>query len=400
MQTDKLPFLSKLYMWTIVLLPVLVQYPIGVLDSDVVLMLVIFFIMLFSSGKVYITAINKDIFFLLVYIMLITVINILWGHHFSTSLEIVLRTGRYCVYLLVVFFFGNEKIKYEELMRIYRVMALAASGYLFMQAVFYYGAGIVLPSKIGGGMENIKGEVGRLRSFFSEPAVFSYSLMPFLACSLFGKKYSEKNREVNDAIIVTSAIIISTSGQGILCAAVLWAIWFIERLKSGKVNARMLLTLAAMVAIAFVLYRVGILEFALGRARKVDEGGAVNARMSGYMTLSLLSPLELVFGTGFGNYVVFNTHGLDLFYETVNYSSIAEFLFTLGILGTLLWFYFFVKIYKKGNIGVRMLTIAMLILGTSGCPLTGTFFPLWLTLMCAQLPQGQFSRYSLTLEGS
>lgn len=398
MNDQNISLLDKLYMAVLVLLPVLSQYQVGPLDLDVVLMAVFFLAFVLSSRYLTITRFNRQIFAIVIYIVVITVLNLLVGKHYSQNSEIILRAGRYCLYLLVVFFFGNKHVSYEELMRIYRVVAILACAYLLIQAVFYYGAGITLPNKLGGRSRSENGpEVGRLRSFYSEPAELGYNLLPFLACSLFGAPYRRKgNSGYFDALMVTVAVVVSTSGQGVIAAAVVWAIWLVPRIWNKQFKTKDALLVIGVVIAAVLLYMSGIMKFTLGRVYTGDtETGAIAARSSGYQSLALLSPLEWLFGTGFGNYVVENTFSLDLVYEYVNYSTIAEFLFTLGITGTLLWVLFFSTVFRSGNLCSRALLVALLVLSLLGCPMTGKHFPLWLSLMCVQLPRGVFSGKSI-----
>lgn len=391
MNIQKKTFGQKVYPWLLVTLPILVQYPIGPLDLDVIVMLAFFVGCLLFRRHLLVTPLGKYMLGIIGYIVVTVVINLAVGEKFSSASQIVLRAGRYCLYLFIVFFQGNESVDYKSLMRAYRVVAYAATIYVILQTVAFYGAGITLPNKLGGSSIDAEGEVGRLRSFYSEPSVMGYSLVPFIACSLLGEKYKHSGKGgALDAMFVSIGIILSTSGQGILATAVVWVCWLLIRIKNRQFQVKELVLLLAIAAAAVILYKTGILEFALDRAGNTDEGGAIDARMSGYMTLRLLSPLQLLFGTGFGNYVVENLFALDVFYEFVNYSSIAEFLFTLGIVGTALWVVFFGILFRRSTACVRVLILAMVVLGTTGCPMTGIFFPLWVSLMCVQLPEGMF----------
>lgn len=393
LQDQKKVFGDKLYPWLIVLLPALAQYQIGPVDLDSVAMALFFVLAVWRKRYVHFTPINNRALIILVYLVLITVANIAVGTKYSPNSDIILRAGRYCLYLLVVFYLGNDALTYDKLMRAYRFLAYAAITYLLIQAVFYYGAGIILPSRIGSDSRASEYEIGRLRSFFSEPSVLSYSLVPFVVCNLFGANNGTKKASF-DAIFVSAGIILSTTGQGILAIGVTWTIWLLLRTIRNGFKAKDMLLLIVFVTLIVVLLNSGILSFALDRASDTGEGGAIDARMSGYVAIRILSPLQLIFGTGFGNYIVDNRFGLDVPYAFVNYSSLAEFIFTLGILGTLLWLALFIYIARKGNTCVRVLLIVMAVLCWAGCPLTGVFMPLWLSLMCVQLPQGLFSRKS------
>lgn len=401
--TNKTPFLDKLYMLVLALLPVSFMYAVGPLDLDVVLMAVFFAIFIFSAKTVSIASVGKVAAILILYTLIFAIINMAVGQKYSPKSEIFLRMGRYCLYLFVVFFLGNNHANYEDMMRIYRGVAYAASIYIILQAIFYYGAGVVLPYRIGGASvtENLA-DVGRLRSFYSEPAELGYNLTPFIACSLFGDNYKKDGKKGNevDALLVSVGIVLSTSGQGVLCIGMIWALWLAIRIFKEGLKTRDLLLIVGVVIAAIVLYATGILEYTLGRADNTGEGSAINARASGYVSLALLSPLQLLFGSGFGNYVVENTFDLSVFYQFVNYSSLAEFLFTYGIIGTAIWAGFFIYLFRRGTAGAKVTILALLFMSLLGCPMTGKHFPLWLTLICLQVPRELYAPKPIPIDFS
>ncbi|MBR5529131.1 MAG: hypothetical protein IKU57_01525 [Oscillospiraceae bacterium] len=388
---------KNIFAWLLVLLPVLSQYTVGPLDLDVVVVAGFFLFYIFTHKHLYLTKMNRSILWLLLYIIVVTVINLLIGTKYSPSSAIVVRTGKFCLYLFMAFFVCNEELTYESMMRTYRIVAYAATIYVIIQTIAFYGAGITLPNKIGGSAYDNKVEVGRLRAFYSEPAAMAYSIVPFVVCSLFGKKYRDGKLNQNfDAFFVSVGIILSTSGQGILAIGVAWAIWVLLRFKNGGFrNLKELLLLISVVVAIVVLYNSGILKFALERATNTSESGTVSARTSGYATLELLGPMQRIFGAGYGNYVVENNYGLGVFYDVVNYSSIAQFLFTQGIVGTAGWAVFFFSLFRKGNACVRVLVLVLVFMSVGGCPMLAILCPTWLILMGLQLPKGQFSRRSL-----
>lgn len=392
--------LEKAYPWVLLLTPVLSQYQVGPLDLDVIVMVAFFAMYVALYGSVYITSINRQIMLIIGYILVVTVINLVVGQKFSPSTSIVMRTVKYCLYLFITFFVGSELVSYERLMRVYRIIAFAATIYIMIQTVAFYGAGITLPNKIGGSAQGNKVEVGRLRAFYSEPAAMGYSIVPFVAASLFGKPYRNKFNGAADGLFVSIGVVLSTSSQSILALGAIWLIWIILRFKNAEFRQlKNILPLLGVIVAIIVLYNTGILKFALDRVGNTDEGGAVDARMSGYATLELLSPLQRLFGAGYGNYVVENTHGLSVFYDIVNYSSIAQFLFTLGYIGTFCWLLFFLNVFRTGPACSRVLVITLIILSIPGCPMLGIVCPTWLTLMCVQLPNGQFAYGESQLPG-
>lgn len=375
---------KKLYALVVVLVPVLYQYSIawGIIDFDVIAMLFIF--ALGVLGRIKSNVEYKNEFLLIfVYTIVVTVLNIIIGNHYSETTSIILRTGRYCVYMYIVLIKNIDMFDYKIAMSIYKKVAYLAAFYITLQAIAYYGAGITLPNTIGGAttvVNSTTGQlVGRLRAFYSEPAAMAYALLPFVVCSLFGERWQEKDRRIIDAIIVTGAIILSTSGQGIICAIVVWIIWIIQQLFRRQISVKRALTIIIIIILAIIVGRTSIMGFAIDRAASMENTGAISARLSGYRTFSLLSPIQLIFGTGYGNYVTENIYGLDVPYKYVNYSSLAEYIFTTGILGTLMLFGFFVKRFKRSTTYVRVLFVVIAILSLTGSPLTGSYIPIYLS---------------------
>ena len=387
------PKLQAFYLTVLFLMPVLAQYPLGPLDMDVV-GIVLVAIGLFLSGIALNTGKRGIVYVLITYIAIVTLINLMFGTMYSSRSDIILRCGRYCLYLIVAILLCLDSLfDYRRAMKIYRVIAMAAFVYIALQTVFYYGAGITLPNKIGGAsllIDQNGQEIGRLRAFYSEPADMAYSLIPFVCCSLFGPRYTEKDRRMTDATCVTAAIILTTSGQGIVTVAVLWFCWVCLGIAKKEMSAKKGIVILGIIAVAFILWQAGILEFALGRVADTGEYSATAARSSGYVALQLLNPFEWLFGTGFGNYVTENVYNLPVPYQFVNYSSIAEFLFTTGLVGTSILAAFLYGEFRKGDARTRMMMVAMMALAVGGCPLTGKYMPIYLSLICAPaLPWGE-----------
>ena len=374
---------KKIYAFAVLLTPILYQYSLfgGVLDLDVIAMLVVFVLGLIGhikNSRRYII----DALLIIVYIIVVTSINALLGPRYSSLSNMILRTSRYCLYLFIVLIRNLDCFEYEFGMKVYRVIAYMAFIYVVIQAVFYFGFRIVLPNKIGQPVQAVIGwetemTNARPRAFFSEPSALAYSLVPFIVCSLFGKPYMKKDRRELDAIITSLAVFISTSGQGIICVMVIWICWISYLFVQNKVTKYKLLEILFIIGIAVIFLVSPIFQIASDRILDAPgKFGAVTARTSGYKTLVLLTPLQSFFGTGYGNYITKNTYGLILPYETVFYSSAAELIFTTGIVGLLLFLGLLAKGFIRGTAVSRMIIISIGILMISGSPLSGSFIPL------------------------
>lgn len=383
--------ISTIYIILIFLIPVLSQYAIGGLDLDVIVMSVLFIVLVFG----YSIGIKKSraFTFFIFYSIAITLINLLCGNLFAKPIEIMLRLIKFVLYISITVFLGLEQlITYERGIKIYRVIAIIATTYILIQAFFYYFFGITLPNKIGANLSEINPEeVGRLRSFYSEPSVMAYCNVPFICCALFGERYGERDTRLRDAIFVSIGILLSTSGQGIICTLVIWGVWIIHGIITGKIKFKEVCTIVLVVILGMALYFSGILEFAFNRISDTGEYGAIAARAGGYKSLSLLSVPQLIFGAGYGNYVTKNVYGLEVPYEFVNYSSFAENLFVIGIVGSLLLYGTLFIGALKGDIRAKMIFLVILVLSVSGSPLSSVHLPMYLSFLFLKQPSNSKS---------
>jgi hypothetical protein len=138
--------------------------------------------------------------------------------------------------------------------------------------------------------------------------------------------------------------------------------------------------------VGLIFYRTGLLSYTFGRATNTDSNGAMSARASGYVTLSVLNLLQKIFGTGYGNYITQNIYGLDVPYAYVNYSSIAEYLFCTGIIGTIVMFGFLLNKFFSREWLSKTMTIAVLVLALGGCPLSGKYLMLYFSfIFCSKV---------------
>ena len=376
--------IPKTYMAILPILPILAQYSIlgGTLDLDVIAMLVVFggFLLCKKTLRVKNAGI---VITLLLYTCLVALGNIMWGRLFAAPSQIIMRMGRYVIYLTLALIVARDTVEYKTIMNACRIVAYVSLVYVAMQAVAFYGAGITLPNKIGAGMGTKVSDVGRLSALFSEPADMCYSLTPFIVCSLFGPQYREKDSRLRDAVCITLAVLLTTSSQGSVCVISLWAVWCVLSAVKGKWNARSIVAFLMAVVVLLILYNSGVLEYSLGRLEDGGESTAWQARSGGYAALQLLSPIQKFLGAGYGNYFSENVYKLDTYGEMVNFSSISESLFTQGIIGSVLMLLLMIRVFAQGKGFQRILVLVMLGLSVGGCPFTGKYLPLYFGLiMC------------------
>lgn len=372
---------KKLYAFVIMIGPVVCQYSIAnVMELDIVAMLIVMLIG-FSAGIRSKGVQRNEITLLIIYTATVTLCNLLFGSQYAEVQDIILRCGRYCLIMYFVLLKNIDYFDYGIALKYYRKIVYFAFLYIVIQAFAYYTMGIVLPNKIGENTSNLYVEgFGRLRSFYSEPAALSYGILPFTACSLFGPKYEDKNMMV-DAIVSSVAIILSTSGQGNIGLAAIWVIWLIIWLRQKKISHSRFAIMLIIIAAAVYLVGSPIVGFTFGRVNSLGQGGAISARASGYTSLSVLNTMQHVFGTGYGNYIVRNDYGINTLYSYIYYSSLADYLFTTGIIGTFMLIVIFIKRFHRSELNVKILIVVTLILSLGGAPLSGANIPLYFSLI-------------------
>lgn len=372
---------KKIYALVVVLGPILSQYSIGAIELDLIAMLLVMMIGILGRAKSK-GGLNTSIIIFLIYVVIETIFNLIGGTHYSETTDIILRSGRYCLYIYFVLLKNLGYFDYSIVFKYYRKVVYLAFAYILIQAAAFYATGLVLPNKIGGSAAALyTASVGRFRSFYSEPAALAYGIIPFTVCSLFGPKYEKSKNMLIDAVISSGAIILSTSGQGVICLTAVWGMWLIISFKSARITApRLLLMMIILLAVA-VLAGSPIINYTIGRANSIEQNGAIAARISGYSSLRLLSKMQLLFGAGVGNYIVKNAYNIKTVFSSIYYSTIAEYLFTTGIIGTSIFVSAFVTRYRGSSINVKVLILATLILSFGGAPLSGAFIPLYLSLI-------------------
>ena len=378
--------LNSFQYYCIFLMPSLAQYSIlgGKLDLDVIALLIVVLLMVKDNGgKARISRNNKLTRYIL-YTVLIVSFNILLSHLYVTRMEIILRSGRYCLYLVIAGMMLPEHVEYEEAVCIYRKVVFAALFYIILQYIVYLTTGFILPKKIGMSLRNFIGRA-RLSSFYSEPADMAYSLVPFICCALFGPQYRQKDSRFLDALLISFAIILSTSSQGTVVVLLLWGLRVLTGITKRRFNKNELILLVILVLIALVMSRFSLFDYSLSRLTGGTRSTAWAARSGGYTVFSNQGLISKFFGVGYGNYPSVNTFRYNTYGNYINFSSLSESLFTQGIFGTFLFFLFFFYSARNGNTVQRALIIAIAVLSIGGSPLTGKYIPIYFVIILCKI---------------
>lgn len=214
-----------------------------------------------------------------------------------------------------------------------------------------------------------EGRMLRAASVFTEPSHFALYVAPVLALSLWKLKQSRSLRRI---IVITAALLLSGSGNGVILAAVIYFIFIVHRYFSRRSIAMYLaggfLLAAAVVFIprtAFfrdVTYGLFVTEY------DTTESRAEARVYRGFVLYSQMDVREMITGIGWrdaGSYFSSKKSSLyNLFYmENFDYfNSIAGILIYSGVIGLILFLWFFLSLWKQIPFwGYRLLIIVIIV---------------------------------------
>jgi len=185
-------------------------------------------------------------------------------------------------------------------------------------------------------------------AFFMEPQHFASFVMPYLLITLRRNKYIE-------AIVITVSILLSTSTQGLLCAALLWMIYIITY-REIKVQVRLLLVFLAIVMIVVFIYSS---YFAVAYNKLMNTNWKHNIRLTRAFDVFREMPLfDQMFGIGtrnINNYI--RTTGVGKSWLMSDLSPAHNYVSTLGgnfveygFWGGMAYIFMLIFMFKKAGI--------------------------------------------------
>lgn len=250
----------------------------------------------------------------------------------------------------------NGTINLRAFLKTVYVVSIATTIVLIFQTVTHYLFGIhinFIPvplltdeiiAQLGRYIETgmtLREKIYRPAGFFDEPAHFVQFVAPLLIYLLFSPN---KNREkLRSALFISIGVLLTTSGMGIAVVIACWGGYYIlETVKNDpKKMLKGLAGIAVLTIIGLVLfYRVEIVREIVLRNFGLSSMSTYNAfggrTNMGKLAVALLSPRELMFGTGAipndgevyytGMYRIILSYGLIgfLIYESVHVTAFLQ----------------------------------------------------------------------------
>ncbi|WP_404330370.1 hypothetical protein [Mesobacillus maritimus] len=280
----------------------------------------------------------------------------------SQIADVFVRTVRFTFYLLIIYYLSKKYFSIDYTSKIIKNVSILATIYILIQNISYNYFGIILKGFLPfipvytshyetydyASIYNML--FYRPTSFFLEPAHYSQYALIGLVVLLYKEKFNMKN--IISSIFLTTGILISTSGQGLILAAFLWVLYAVYILFSNTLSKQkrlfgMIFPILLLVILPFIL-QSDVVQNNISRILASGTGTAFAARAEGYFAFGLKDNIfTLFFGAGFGNTP-----------EGIWYSSLAYLLYCTGIIGLV----FFVGILLMFYINAKNLYTKMLII--------------------------------------
>lgn len=378
--------IKKVYTFIIIFFPILSIYrsPIAAIDLGTFLMCIVGVTVMLNKACA--IELQRRLLPLILYVVVITSISVFSVSLYSSSAIILMRMLRFVILLGIFSFCNKEYFDFDYGVHLLQKLTIVASIYLIIQFFVYAASGHILPNfipgltKIQGLMQsNTLSEYAnfyRPTSFFLEPSSFVYFAALMLICSLFLQEYTKIRNKNITAILITVAIILSTSGQGFIVLVVAWGCWFLKLLIQKRFDRpKIFKTIGVFIIMLItipIIMRSEVITNTLGRIFVEDPNkmSAIDARSGGYDMFNNLSLFRKIVGMGFGNLP-----------DNMYFSSIADILFTLGIIGLIIVLVIYLKLFISGKMFQKMLCIVSIVLMFGGGLFTATYLLFYLSFI-------------------
>ena len=332
--------MKKIYAVFIVLIPILSYYSSPIPTLDLVTFLAILFLPLLSIKNGLVNVNRKiTVLIFLLFSLLSIFINVIF---YTYNLVAFLRFAKLAVLFIILFVAVKEKYFDESIaVKVLRVVSIVAVIYILLQYYSYYLKDYILPNGLF--LDSVKAQgyaqidlyeaalnLFRTSGFFLEPSHFTLFVILDLIIILFRENKSRK-KSIIEALFISLGIILSTSGQGIMYALVVWFLFYVQFNRTCKVSyvkvGKVILMSPIIIGVSILLSKVPLIHSIFLRVfdMNVLGGNAIIARTSSYSYIFTNSLVQNIVGVGYGNLP-----------EGIYFNSISSTLYCTGLVGLLL----------------------------------------------------------------
>ena len=365
---------KNIYTFFIALLPLFSVYASGIPGftlGDIVL-LCFFIHSIVISLKTNSIEINKNAFSLvalIVVIIFLSMVSILFQNTldiYDIFIRVTRRTFYYLSVIIISSRFFNIRIGENIIINVGKIGAI----FLALQYLSFYAGHFVLHGYLTAlplyhenysliDYESLYQNMFRPTSFLLEPAHISRYLCIPLVFLIFNENMKSS---FVWGVIITIAIVASTSGTGLICAGAIWICFFAYRFKqylmSRRIKLNYIFTLVSLVIITIILLNTSVVQGAIGRifsSNLTDVNTAAGARFRGYIQYFQLPLFYQIIGKGYGS-----TPDTSL---VTWFSGASYILYGCGIIGFITCLYLFFDIlFKSKLVEQKILGLVFLLL--------------------------------------
>lgn len=299
--------------------------------------------------------------FLLVFLGYLLTVCLLFGSVTSTTsiTDILVRTIRIVFYIVSIYFLSRRLLNFDVLKKTILRVSYFSLAFILLQYLLYYSFSYVLH-----GFLNFLPLYTDAYAAMDYSSIYLFSFRPtgpflepahcarylFLGlCFSFGSK----KRGFLSAILLSIAIVLSTSGQSLVYLVIVWACYALHLLisKEQKSKTQLLAIIFLLIPISvFLIANSSLINVTLRRIGLSDGfamTGAGRARLSTLQFVFESNFVNLIFGHGYGSVP----------YENAWQSGLTYLLFGSGFIGLLLIICLFLSPLKKSTIVLKLLVL-------------------------------------------
>ena len=366
--------LKKLLAFLLVFTPFLEPYRIGGVTLDTMALFISLFIAFIFLKKYVQTDYSAKQFFC--YALIVpNIVAIAYGYYIHiTSSLIVLLLYILCYYKI----FPNVQLQYIK--KYYRYLVILVCVVFVIQEVMYQSVGyrfsallpfldvryegISMPAFILNQMY-----YPRSSTFFLEPSHMAHFLLPYLALSLGENSAGLSLKKYIEPVIITIVLFFLRSGCGIVGLSFIWLFFMLQINLSGikKIIFYIACITVAVYAINYVLStEIGI--SLMNRSTELQGDGDYERSgtiriFRGFYVYGAMDLLQQIFGVGTGGSidVIENSPYFIMFFGSERYlNNLQMLLIGFGLIGTILFFVHYYKLYRGNNLSGKLTLVAFL----------------------------------------
>lgn len=292
-------------------------------------------------------------------------------------------TGSWIVLLLFTanLYLAVPLCDFDELRRYYKFWVFFASLIFLLQEISFLTLGqrfiaripgIPLPYDIPvGTFRSRMMNLDRSCSLFLEPSHFAHFLVPYLAIKL--GELHDKTKVIDlEAFFLSLILVFLRSGNGLIMLAVLWLLVLVFANMNRFVKMFVLIPISTIIILGgiFILSRTDAGQELLERTEELnaDVSQVSSGTMRvyrGFWVYADQRPVVKLFGIGYGGKddAIDHSRFSWMFQDNERYINNASvLLLCYGIIGTLLFFMFLIRICKRNSFGAFLLVSVFVVL--------------------------------------